>query len=1549
MGSLQCVTKSEAPLYPAGTISELPVQNKVTRIYDRCKKSRIRLDPVRIFFHNVHVGVGVGVNIDFGGEIIWEMGRVPADEDNLEGTEPEEGCEVGEGDATSVEEKEKKIRRGKWQPAWVIKWRIDLLLNMPCQQELQESIWYISSTNMKTSSFHAHGQTKDHKHSIYIAEVKAGGQSSIATANDRQREAAEKGVICLFRTAYAIAQGFVPLRKYPLLLELQQLNGVYVPSMYKNVMACSRFITFINKVLLDQILEKVKASPFFGIMLDESTDISTSKHLIFYVTYIHDARVLTSYLGLSMVNNSSAEDWGLDMSRFVGFGSDSCNVMTGNRTGVAARLKEVNPFMTSTHCLSHRANLCVEDVYKNPAVHNLCDEVDQVVNKVAAATGTIGRARLQGAEGVADPADMLVEQGWSHYQDVSFKFLYALHFLGDILAVVNQLNLEFQAQTMDVTSVAPLCKATMAKIQLDSRGYPIIPDGGRRNGPLDELRSSVKGNEYRDMEMIRSIHGEDLEEVLEFQKNFGTSLLEGIRTRLQDSEATGILSKFHFLAPINLPSSVRELKAFGMINEAELAEEYSLWKIIASEEWKGKTFVDVWGMIYAHSIWTKKYPNLLKLAMVGMVQCCNIASCERGFSRINLVKNKFRNQMGTEMVDELVRISIEGPPIAEFDFETVEFIRMRFPLLRIMPYTKNTLLHTGSLRSLTPQMKLLVFSACILVLFSCHGHAVISVQQGDLSEVDSSMAILRMSGDSLHKQVWWQFLPLQDRRPEAFLRYMVGAVHNQSRCDFGHEDQNLTDRAKSEIRQKKGLLGTRGAAIAEYQSVDHIKSLGTMRVTVWILAYLCVGDNTKDDSKACDSVAPVILTTIGEKPAFRTVWEVSESIRTSKENGEDKFSQTVSNSLTARILELSSNSRQVKLLNSSDVKIKSFQDGTLISCSNKTRTDSKTSARRNLMYGDEDEDATGSSGVKSVIDETGSSRNKTLVGSSGTKQMIDATGSVGDKQMASRDFSTAGQAWRVQAQRVQAETILGIKAVVKKASDAGYYAVERCYQMDDKFNSTSSKQYCRVLGMEQPLNFLGEEDNISKCEQQVHTPVLASGSTGNFVACSNSSADGEGYLCVQGNGNRTDVLSLFHRLYPPPASWRNDTNFSEINNVQGLTDCVVPAARDMCLAGTDFIPSFNDTIDSEVGILEAYLFQLKNLYIQAHSSALNLEQGAATDFWVAAIALPSTFIAVVATTEPLTNSQLSRLRSKNLRRKTRYLKTALLLIANLLLAIVSYSAVIAMMGTEMQRQAKFVTWGLHADQVQITQRGLQVLAVIQGESTYKSKSLLLAWISIAALLPIVALITVRRCMQVFEIQELLQKGRAHKLELPGDEAGDDLRAIEMTRAQHEDLKKAMERAQHEDPKTAIESGSKCSSDEIEMTKAQHDLSGSKCSGSPKREKNTSLSLEHSIFRSTFSKIKSSCHNSWAATFPVDNVAPLKRAWFAGGNQHVARGETATAGPACSSSGDFKIVRYSMNLGHQSSDYLRYGHMVSAMQQQNLLQSIVQVQAFDSRS
>jgi hypothetical protein len=35
--------------------------------------------------------------------------------------------------------------------------------------------------------------------------------------------------------------------------------------------------------------------------------------------------------------------------------------MTGNKNGVATRLKKINPFMSSIHCISHRLHLAGKD------------------------------------------------------------------------------------------------------------------------------------------------------------------------------------------------------------------------------------------------------------------------------------------------------------------------------------------------------------------------------------------------------------------------------------------------------------------------------------------------------------------------------------------------------------------------------------------------------------------------------------------------------------------------------------------------------------------------------------------------------------------------------------------------------------------------------------------------------------------------------------------------------------------------------------------------------------------------------------------------------------------------------------------------------------------------------------------------------------------------------------------------------------------------------------------------------------------------------------
>jgi hypothetical protein len=56
-----------------------------------------------------------------------------------------------------------------------------------------------------------------------------------------------------------------------------------------------------------------------------------------------------------------------------------------------------------------------------------------------------------------------------------------------------------------------------------------------------------------------------------------------------------------------------------------------------------------------------KYENLLMLAEIARVQCISTATCERAFSIQNIIKNKFRNKLGTKNLDSLLRIALEGP------------------------------------------------------------------------------------------------------------------------------------------------------------------------------------------------------------------------------------------------------------------------------------------------------------------------------------------------------------------------------------------------------------------------------------------------------------------------------------------------------------------------------------------------------------------------------------------------------------------------------------------------------------------------------------------------------------------------------------------------------------------------------------------------------------------------------------------------------------------------------------------------------------------------
>ena len=62
--------------------------------------------------------------------------------------------------------------------------------------------------------------------------------------------------------------------------------------------ACASFFINVIKALKIEIFDRVRKSPWFGLMADESTDVSVTKNVILYVTFIEGRKVKTSYLGI---------------------------------------------------------------------------------------------------------------------------------------------------------------------------------------------------------------------------------------------------------------------------------------------------------------------------------------------------------------------------------------------------------------------------------------------------------------------------------------------------------------------------------------------------------------------------------------------------------------------------------------------------------------------------------------------------------------------------------------------------------------------------------------------------------------------------------------------------------------------------------------------------------------------------------------------------------------------------------------------------------------------------------------------------------------------------------------------------------------------------------------------------------------------------------------------------------------------------------------------------------------------------------------------------
>ncbi len=144
-----------------------------------------------------------------------------------------------------------------------------------------------------------------------------------------------------------------------------------------------------------------------------------------------------------------------------------------------------------------------------------------------------------------------------------------------------------------------------------------------------------------------------MERAITFQKEFTELVIGNLKERFPDR---GLTLCFKALAPCSFPSGV-ELKSYGfteiealanfygetkthetgdmlypLIDKVALIREYQYFRAQACHEWKGRSLLDTWVSIGRNITTRDKYPMLLRLAHISMLQCSRTAACERGFS-----------------------------------------------------------------------------------------------------------------------------------------------------------------------------------------------------------------------------------------------------------------------------------------------------------------------------------------------------------------------------------------------------------------------------------------------------------------------------------------------------------------------------------------------------------------------------------------------------------------------------------------------------------------------------------------------------------------------------------------------------------------------------------------------------------------------------------------------------------------------------------------------------------------------------------------------------
>ncbi|XP_071138765.1 zinc finger protein 862-like isoform X2 [Mytilus edulis] len=580
-------------------------------------------------------------------------------------------------------------------------------------------------TYLVKDSVTSHSKSKNHQQAtdLEAASIVASQGHGIQAALDTHTSMETTALIGAFRCMYWLAKEEIAhTTHYPSLLELAKTLGCDYLNLLKkgqNVNYTSQrtmqdMLLTINDQIQTSILQTIHNSPYFSLLIDETTDVAVVKQMTVMARYLtHDYQVKTSFLTLVDLPDGKADtivpaiktlmtDRQLPIQKMMGFGSDGASVMVGRKTGVATQLKSQNPEMVNVHCIAHRLALAAaqasdnipylqkfKDIlrqlfyyYQNSAVRmSGLKEIELILGTPSIKLKEVADTRWLSHESAVTairrclPALILsLEREASERCDATAAglalfvknplFICTISMLSDILPHLNRLSKIFQKTTVDLSLIDSMVSATQMSLQhlLNQHGEHMtnLPDLFQQLAEYGVKEDSTVVDKFKDKTYQQYIN----------------NVIENLHNRFPD---TALLDAFSVFDPdlickedpatneyIHFKKLQTLASHFTSVGDYQTAsEEFTSLRHMMARDMKDINYSEA-----IRKIATLKdcYPTLAQYAQILLVIPVSTADCERSFSTLNRLKTFLRNRLCQKILNPLMTISIEGPAVQDFNF-----------------------------------------------------------------------------------------------------------------------------------------------------------------------------------------------------------------------------------------------------------------------------------------------------------------------------------------------------------------------------------------------------------------------------------------------------------------------------------------------------------------------------------------------------------------------------------------------------------------------------------------------------------------------------------------------------------------------------------------------------------------------------------------------------------------------------------------------------------------------------------------------------------------